>query len=165
MGLFNTEDIKAYIDKPKSEDYYIKAFEKYNLTGVDQFKWNWSWWSFFGGVFFLLYRKLYIEALIFFIILTIVGQLPTSIDQIPVIGEIDIVYFLTWIASGGIFPYFVYRRFRKIKNETDNYIEDKRIDKIRELGGVNNWALVIGFIFSALSISFGIYVLFISMNV
>jgi len=60
------EAIKTYIDKPESEEFYINAFEKYQKQGG--FVWVWSSWALWGGVFFLLYRKLYLEAIVFFAI-------------------------------------------------------------------------------------------------
>ncbi len=147
MALDFDESVEAYIGTPKSVDYYKDAFAKFDIEGgLEQWKWHWAWWAFFGGVFYLLYRKLYLEAAIFFVALLIVGKIPF----------LGIVF---WIASGGVLPYFVYKRYMKVTQEVQDNIVNERaqLEAIRELGGVNkaiiwvavvlNVALVIGFIY------------------
>lgn len=133
MDANEIEMIKAYIDKPKSEDFYIDAFEAYSEGGIDQFKWKWSWWAFAGGVFFLLYRKLYIEALIFFFVSAISSMVP-------------VVSLVVWIVSGALFPYLVYLRYKKGKElalaKTSDRLEQLKI--LRTYGGYNQWAVYLG---------------------
>jgi len=122
--------IKAYINTPKTVEFYKKAFEKYNISGIDQFRWHWSGWAFAGGMFYLLYRKLYLEAVVYFFVFILLMPLP-------------LVNLIAWIASGGILPYFVYKRYKKIKTEVENNLDNphQQIDVLRELGGVNKWGI------------------------
>ena len=133
MDTNEIEFIKAYINKPKSEDFYIDAFEAYSAGGIDQFKWKWSWWAFGGGIFFLLYRKLYVEALIFFMLSAITSQVP-------------VVALVVWIVSGALFPYLVYLRYKKGKEMVLEKFSDKieQLNALREYGGYNNWAIYLG---------------------
>lgn len=146
MLLDESQAIEAYIDKPQSVEYYKKAFEKYNVAGVDRFAWNWSWWAFGGGMFYLLYRKLYVEALAYFFIFMIVGMLP-------------VVSLILWIISGGVLPYFVYKRYRKIKEQVEANVSDsvEQIAVLKELGGVNKWAIWLAVVMSVLFWSFAFY--------
>ncbi len=125
--------IEAYIDKEKSEDFYKEAFAKYSAAGVDQFAWHWSWWAMFGGVFYLLYRKLYLEALIYFVLFATVGMIPFA-------------GLVMWIASGGILPYFVYKRYKKIKEQVEQNLsgDEEQLQALRTVGGVNPWAIWLG---------------------
>ncbi|RRS31385.1 MAG: hypothetical protein P794_03745 [Epsilonproteobacteria bacterium (ex Lamellibrachia satsuma)] len=140
------EAIRAYINKPESEAYYINAFKAYENNGIAQFRWYWSWWAFFGGVFFLLYRKLYVEAAVFFLIGIMSSRMP-------------IASFIIWIASGGIFIYFVYKRYKKIKAQVDANISNpsEQLQALRELGGYNQWAVWVAVALNVLLIGFIIY--------
>lgn len=135
MSLDYQEAINAYINKEKSEEYYHNAFAKYSAAGVDQFQWNWSWWAMFGGMFYLLYRKLYLEALVYFLAFAIIGMIPFA-------------GIIMWIASGGILPYFVYRRYKKTLTQVETNITGthEQLDALRTVGGVNNWAIWIAVI-------------------
>jgi len=137
--LDESEAIEAYINKPESVEYYKKAFEKYQVAGIDQFRWNWSWWAFGGGMFYLLYRKLYIEAFAYFLIFMLLGSLP-------------FISLILWVISGGVLPYFVYKRYKKMKTlvETNLNDKDRQIAALRELGGVNKWAIWLAVITSLL---------------
>ena len=55
----------------KNADSYIQKFRKFNADGVDKFSWTWHWPAFFFGFWWLLYRKLYVWAVIAFLSLMI----------------------------------------------------------------------------------------------
>lgn len=153
LNLTREEAIKAYINKPESEDFYIKAFEQYEVNGIERFKWVWSWWAFAGGIFFLLYRKLYIEALVFFILGIIASK-------------VTFASIILWIASGGVFIYFVYKRYKKIVTTAiDHGIKgDMAIESLNELGGYNKWALNIAIILNVIVMIWFMYSAFILSN-
>jgi hypothetical protein len=146
MSLEESEAIEAYIDKPEVVDYYKDAFKKYSIAGVDQFAWHWSWWAFGGGMFYLLYRKLYLEALGYFVLFMVVGAFP-------------FISILLWIVSGGVLPYFVYKRYKKIKAQVEANLSDpqEQLAALRELGGVNKWAIWVAVVFSLLFWGVGLY--------
>ncbi len=128
-----TEAIEAYIDTPKTVDFYKDAFASYGVAGVDQFTWKWSWWAMFGGMFYLLYRKLYLEALAYFLIFATIGMIP-------------IVGLILWILSGAVLPFLVYKRYKKTKAQVEKNLPDEReqLSALKELGGVNKWAIWLG---------------------
>ncbi len=138
--------IDAYINTPKTVEFYKEAFEKYTIAGVDQFKWHWSWWAFGGGVFYLLYRKLYLEAAIYLLVFSILINIPA-------------LNLLAWIVSGGVLPYLVYRRYKKIKKQVKKNIENpnKQLDVLKELGGVNKWAIWIAVLINGLFLGAVLY--------
>ena len=129
----NSKAVEAYINKEQSNDFYQKGFAKYSAAGVDQFAWHWSWWAMFGGVFYLLYRKLYLEALIFFLLFAVIGMIPFA-------------GLVAWIATGGVLPYLVYKRYKKVKAQVEmNFAdEDDQLNALREVGGYNQWAIWLG---------------------
>ncbi len=131
--LEESKAVEAYINKEKSLGFYQKAFAKYSVAGVDQFAWHWSWWAMFGGIFYLLYRKLYVEALVLFILLVTVGMIP-------------FVGFVAWIVTGGVLPYFVYKRYKKVKAQVESNLpsESEQLNALRVVGGYNQWAVWLG---------------------
>ena len=130
MQDYDNKMVEAFIDKPEKLAWYKNAFEQYNVNGVAKMTWVWSWWAFFGGIFYLLYRKAYMPA-IGLLVLMIVASF------IPFAG------FILWILTGGFAPYFVYKTYLERKAEVESAIQDepKRIETMRILGGCNDWAI------------------------
>ncbi len=128
--LDESQAIEAYIGTEKTEDFYKEAFAKYAAVGVDQFQWHWSWWAMFGGIFYLLYRKLYLEALVYFIAFVTIGMIP-------------FVGLILWIASGGVLPYFVYKRYKKTLAQAEENLgsAEEKLTALQTVGGVNTWAI------------------------
>ncbi|MDF1883557.1 DUF2628 domain-containing protein [Sulfurimonas sp. SAG-AH-194-C21] len=122
--------IEAFIDTPEKTLWYQMSFSKFNVNGVDNMAWNWSWWAFFSGFLFLLYRKAYIPA---FILLF----LSLSVGMIPFVG------LLLMILSGGYSSYFIYKIYKTKLHETQNIVKDEQtqLDTMRQLGGFNQWVI------------------------
>ena len=144
--LNEQQAIEAYINSEKSVDFYKEGFAKYSAAGIDQFAWHWSWWAMFGGVFYLLYRKLYLEALIYFVLFATVGMIP-------------IAGLIMWVASGGILPYFVYKRYKKTLAQVEENLgnADEQMTALQTVGGVNQWAIWIAVISHVIMWTSGIY--------
>lgn len=130
MDDYNSKMIEAFVNKPEKTVWYQYAFSQYSVNGVEKMAWVWSWWAFFGSVFYLLYRKAYLSALVLFI-LSIVSSL------IPFGG------LIVWILTGGLAPYYVYKTYQSKKAEIEATVADeqKRIETMRAIGGYNDWAI------------------------
>jgi len=147
--MFNTQEeyenamIEAFVNKPEKTLWYQNAFKKFNINGIDSMKWVWSWWAFFGTWAFLLYRKQYIPAIVLFVI-SILGTL------------IPFAHFIISILAGGFSTYFVYKGYKKKKEEIEAKIEDpqKRVETMREVGGYNQWVVWVYAIFITLLFSY-----------
>lgn len=131
--------IEAFVNKPEKTSWYQNTFNKYQVNGIDKMTWNWSWWAFFGGVFFLLYRKAYLPAL---------GLFGATV----VLGWIPFVSLILWILTGGLASYFVYKTYSQKKQEIEGTIEDsqKRIETMQQVGGYNSWVVWLGIILNTL---------------
>jgi len=126
--LYEKEEVlEAYLGTPDKYDWYKHAFDKYEINGVEKFAWNWSWYSFLFGYVYLVYRKCYIEAILLWV------------AQMIIAGLFGITGIVIMILCGGLLPYLVYKRYKKIALEVENidgnYI--KKLETIKELGGVN----------------------------
>ncbi|MFT7004421.1 MAG: hypothetical protein ACJAWW_001779 [Sulfurimonas sp.] len=137
---YNQEMIEAYIDKPEKTFWYQNSFSKFNINGVDSMKWNWSWWAFFGGAAFLLYRKQYIPALILFIVSILLSFIP-------------IVPLIISILTGGYSTYFVYKGYKTKLAEIERNISnhETRISTMRQIGGYHSWVVWVYIIFVSLA--------------
>ena len=132
---YEAEMLEAFVGKPDEPDrglWYANAFSKYEANGAQKMTWLWSWWAFGGGIWFLLYRKAYAAAGTLLL-------LSIASNFIPLGGVV------IWILSGGYGMYFVYKVYKtkKLEIEAAEQDEHRRIEMMAELGGYNQWALVI----------------------
>ena len=131
--------LEAFVNKPEKTLWYQQAFSKFNVNGIDSMQWVWSWWAFFGGWAFLLYRKQYIPAIVLFLISMIASTIP--------FGGLLVAIF-----AGGFSTYFVYKGYKQKKSEIENSISDpeKRIETMRKLGGYHQWVIWVYILFVVL---------------
>jgi len=139
---YEAQMVEAFVGKPDAPEkglWYANAFTKYNVNGVDKMAWNWSWWAFFGGIWFLLYRKAYAAAGGLFLI-----SLASAF--IPFAG------LVVWILTGGFSPYFVYKVYQTKKQEIEaaQESESQRINTMQMVGGFNQWVVVVAVILNIL---------------
>lgn len=131
--------IEAFVDKAEVTTWYKNAFEKFEINGVEKLTWVWSWWAFFGGIFYLLYRKAYLAAGGLLVLTIITSFIP--------FGGIAL-----WIATGGLAPYFVYKVYREKRREIESSIQDeeKRIETMRAVGGFHSWVVWLAVVIHAI---------------
>ena len=136
---YDKQMIEAFVNKPEKTLWYQNVFSRYNINGIDKISWNWSWWAFFGGMFFLLYRKAYMAAMMLF-------ALSILSSMIPFGG------FIVWILSGGYSTYFIYKVYQSKKREIEMQMEDesRRIETMQMIGGYNTWVIWVGVLFSVI---------------
>jgi len=138
----------------KNADKYLPKFKKFNVDGVDQFAWTWHWPAFFFGLWWLLYRKLYVWALISSYWFFIPFWLAVSSSFSVVIGKIlflflfiPFCFFVSSLLYGAIANYVYYEHAKKkiIKSKTTYARVDPRATAIalRKIGGVSRWILVL----------------------
>ena len=134
---YENKMIEAFINKPEKTLWYQNAFSKFNINGIDSMKWVWSWWAFGGGWAFLLYRKQYIPAIILFALVLLTTAIPFA-------------GFLLMILAGGFSTYFIYKGYKKKKEEIEAKIADEetRIETMRAVGGYNTWVIIVYIFFN-----------------
>ncbi|MCJ7765935.1 MAG: DUF2628 domain-containing protein, partial [Thiovulaceae bacterium] len=117
---YDDKMVETFVNKPDTTAWYQNAFSQYSVNGVDKMTWVWSWWAFFGGIFYLLYRKAYLPALLLFVISIVSSRIP--------FGGLAV-----WIATGGLAPYYVYKTYQSKKAEIEATVADeqKRIETMR----------------------------------
>ena len=134
-GVNETKLLEAYIQKPEKMSYYQRGLEKMQQAGIFGFRWHWSWWAFFFGWAFLLYRKAYIPALVAFIVTMFLNFIPFG-------------FLVAMIGLGGVSSYFVLKRFNDLKNSVKG-TEDEQVKAMYSFGGYHTWVIwVIAILYS-----------------
>lgn len=139
---YSNRMVEAFIGKDEKTVWYQNTFSRYNVNGIDTMQWNWSWWAFFGGFLFLLYRKQYGPAAILFIASAIISAI------------IPFGWIAASILAGGYAAYFVYKGYKEKLNELESKIEEevKRIETMAVVGGYHAWVVWIYIVFAILGL-------------
>lgn len=158
---YENDMVRAFVgkpNKPKKEQWYMNTFAKMdeNMKANNTISWKWSWWSFFLGSFFLLYRKAYIAAFLYVgvFVLThivfigwsnIIGWLNIIgwINPIAAVLIINIPLLLYMILSGGFGMHFVHKTYlKKRKKIEEKFLDDySRVEVMKIIGGYNQWVI------------------------
>ena len=125
--------IEAFVNKSEKTQWYMDAFDKYSRYGRDRMVWHWSWWAFFGSIFFLFYRKAYLAGLALFVVFA-------TVSMIPLAG------LVAWVLSGGYLTYVMYKVYKNRKFDIEMRLdnEERRIAEMRKLSGPNTWVIWVG---------------------
>jgi hypothetical protein len=128
---------KDFIDfiGPNAEKY-INNFRKFNIEGVDQYSFTWHWPAFFVSFFWMLYRKLYLWALLAFFL-----------SYIPIAGFVlMIVYGLT-----GNYLYYKHTKKKIMELKSQQSSADLSLT-LRQIGGINQWVKTLAIVLTILVI-------------
>jgi hypothetical protein len=119
------EDFRDYLG-PQAEKYLLK-FKRFSKTGVESFALTWHWPAFIFGFWWLLYRKLYIWALV-----------ALGLWLIP---HLALPAMFIW---GAVANFLYYRQAkRKIGEFRNRSVTALPAVTLAEIGGVNRWVLVV----------------------
>ncbi|MEJ2128762.1 MAG: pilin [Woeseiaceae bacterium] len=143
----------AYIG-PKNTDYYARKFEKFQ-SGGGSISWNWP--AFFISSVWLLYRKMWLLAFLYWIVLPFsLSFLSTfvtlMVDASPIAGELA-YYGLYFLIAFILLPMFANRLyFAHAKRKADKVAgiissEEQQAIELARIGGTSNVALVVAPLF------------------
>jgi Protein of unknown function (DUF2628) len=126
------EDYRAYLG-PQADKYLLK-FKQFTASEEDGFALTWHWPAFFFGFWWMLYRKLYIWAMVA-LALWLVPHL-----ALP-----------AWFVWGAVANYLYYlrakREIRKFRSQSYPVLSGVTL---AEIGGVNRWVWVLAVLFAGL---------------
>ena len=138
------EEAEAFIGDMSS--YYFEKWEthRYSTTG-------WNWAAFLLGVVWLVYRRMYVEIYLIFVILIgiyVNGGLLFGFDFLGKAILYLLPYSLLFIPTLlGVFGNALYRqKGLRILNEIKSFDESERITLLRDKGGINIVGAIIVFI-------------------
>lgn len=135
----NEDDFIAFIGN--NADYYVHQFKKFDAGGRDVFSVTWNWAAFWGGFGWMLYRKMYMWAIISF-----------ALMLMPYLG------LAAWIAFGVVGNYLYYQHAKtKILEIKTLHPTSENSVVLSQIGGVHRWLPIAAAIFTIL-----IFLLFIA---
>lgn len=128
--------LEVHLQKPEKVFVYKPNVKSNMVNDRVVFKPTWSWWAFFGGWLFFLYRKMYVTAAIFFLLGFVAAVIP--------FGNV-----LLMIATGITGFYFYTQKFYndlEIAEYNERPIEDVK-QTLQYLGGYHSWVVVVAVIY------------------
>lgn len=124
----DVEEVRAFVGN--NSEYYIGNFEKFTASGVETFAPTWNWSAFGFTFIWMLYRKMYLQSAITFVIFWLPG-----------------VNILLHVAVGVVANYFYFRHVaNKISETRGSTTGQTMIPTLRQIGGVHNWAIIVGIV-------------------
>ncbi len=125
-------DFIGYIG-PRAE-YYLVKFKKFQTGPTDGFALTWNWSAFIYGFWWLLYRKLYVWALV-----------ALGLWLIPHLA------LPAWFVWGAVANYLYFRQAkRKIGEYRSRLAATLPAGSLAEIGGVNRWVWVLAVLFAVM---------------
>jgi hypothetical protein len=126
------DEIRAFVGS--NSHYYTQNFSRFTMTGRERFCASWNW-SCFGFTFiWMLYRKMYLQSLITFVVFCIPG-----------------LNIILHIAAGLMGNYLFYSHAKeKILEVRATQSPQNYVPVLQELGGVNQWVIQLGVVFGAI---------------
>lgn len=118
------EKLLAYLQTPEKVEIYAQAAEKFFNAGMRmglKFAPTWSWWGFFGNMWYLFYRKLNKEGLIYLAAIILLSWIP-------------VLNFIIMIAVPLAGKYFVIKRFEQALDMNNDVV-------FMQMSGVAKWAI------------------------
>jgi len=126
------DEIRAFVGPNAA--YYLYQFSKFNLTGTERFTPTWNWSTCGFTFIWMLYRKMYIQALVTFIVFCMPG-----------------INVIMHIMAGCIGNYLYYRHVReRIMEIRSTQSPENFFPALTVVGGVHRWAIVLAIAFSVL---------------
>lgn len=151
----------AFVGSAEKQSYYGRQLVRFTESGALQYRNSWSWWAFGTGWFFLLYRKLYVEAAVSFVLCVLFvyfgdawladnyGEMLTNVgshavaptDFFTAVIVAFALVFLPPIIFAMVSPYLVIRRFFMLQAATANLSPDDQLAVFTQKGGTHRWVI------------------------
>lgn len=159
LGLVsdNNEDPQKYYEAAigyKNTGYYLSRFSRFDSEGVGV---SWNWPAFFVSFYWLLYRKMWAWALLYFLLpipLAIFGAVLSPISEIAVglvyVAYLAGIFILFPMYANALYYRHLNKKILKAKNFSDD--KEKRLRMIAAEGGTSGAALIVILIFVFIAI-------------
>jgi len=125
-GAVSNEEIRAFVGN--NSEYYLSNFAKYTAPGTDTFTPTWNWSAFGFTFIWMLYRKMYVQSAITFVIFCLPG-----------------VNIFLHIVVGAFANYLYYKHAKEKILETRSRLAPPELyPALSQIGGVHGWAITVG---------------------
>jgi hypothetical protein len=126
------DEIRAFVGN--NSEYYVRNFAKFTAAGTDNFAMTWNWSACCFTFIWMLYRKMYLQAAVTFVIFCLPG-----------------VNILLHIVTGVVGNYLYYKHVK------DKILEIRPLQPpqglfpvLQQIGGVHSWAITVGVVIGAI---------------
>jgi len=120
-------------------DYYLDKWNFIEKTGNTVVL---NLWSLIFGLFWMVYRKMYLYALIAYIFMSLVFVIKSVMKQSIFVNYVSFFVFGFFFAFFGNYIYYVHTRNKLAKLRKDNLLHEDIDKKLKILGGTS-WVSVI----------------------
>lgn len=132
IDSISSDEIGAFVGA--NARYYIQSFSKFTMSGRERFCVTWNWSTFGFTFLWMLYRKMYILALVTFVAFCIPG-----------------INIILHIVVGMVGNYLYYRHVKEKVIEIRSAQSPQNFYPVlQEMGGVNRWVISLAVIISIL---------------
>ena len=122
------DEIRAFVGN--NSEYYVANFAKFMVGGIDNFTLTWNW-SAFGFTFvWMLYRKMYWQAAVTFVIFCTPG--------------VNLLLHVL-VGCAGNYLYFKHAK-SKILEVRRHSSAQSLYPSLHQIGGVHSWAITVGIV-------------------
>ena len=157
LSFDNNEGQQEYYEEAigcKNTEYYLSRFNRFDSAGPGI---SWNWPALFVSFYWLLYRKMWLWALLYFflpILLTIIEVVVSPISTVAV-GVIYFAYLagifiLLPMYANAIYYRHLNKNILKAKIFSDN--KERRLRMIAAEGGTSKVVMIIVFIFAFIAV-------------
>ena len=154
----NPNDFYKAILGPKNQDYYLNQFARFDQNGKAGASWHWP--AFFVTFYWLLYRKMWLNAVMYlclpYVLMFILGMIAALAGNSAniVIGIGYILFFVIMFVLPPIYANaFYYNHCKKKIIAVNSTSEDlqRKLGELSGIGGTSNVALIFVLIFAFIS--------------
>lgn len=150
------EEAEAFIGK--NSDYYLDKWKAHSETSLK----GWNWAAFFFGINWMNYRKMYIEALLYYIITAIAAAvIYTMLVLLGIWIDSNITQTLLTVIFTGVFGNKLHRnKALRVLRKSLSSSESERMSALEAKGGVSVAGAIIGVLLRiaiSVSLAFLIY--------
>ena len=152
------ENFRAILG-PNNQDYYLQRFEEYEANGKTTIGWHWP--AFFITFYWLLYRKMWLAALLYFILPYVCTSLLGLVSSMlgasgaPMMGIGYLAYILAILLLPPMFANGLYYRHCQSKIRQAEQLHDDRERQLGYLsakGGTSSIILFVVLIFGFIAV-------------
>jgi len=130
----SNEEIRAFVGN--NSEYYVSDFAKFRVAGTDHFTLTWNWSAFGFTFIWMLYRKMYWQAVVTFLMFCT-----------------PVVNILMHIGIGCISNYLYFKHTQGKILETRQRVAPQNLYQVlQQVGGVHRWAITIGIVVAVILI-------------
>jgi len=157
-GVGGSEDLYKAILGPKNQEYYLRHFRRFDSDGTTSNSWHWP--ALFVTLYWLLYRKMWLNALAYFllpiilIVLLVIGA-SAGMSGNAIVGASVLFYVFTWLLPPLYANAIYYKHCQRIIKKTRSSSLDLPglLGGLSRKGGTGNVVLIMALVVASIGLA------------